>query len=370
MTPEYYGLPFRSNAENFALGSTVTIKPDYLSMATQWDAAEVWGVKIVFTGTVGAITGGAKGRDAAKLFQLVKFRTTDDVLNASGSGLRVVEQVEFGGRQVDPADIASGSTNATYSYILRVPFASFRSKRPRDTTVALAEFMNGGEFSLSFAPAVPTGWNAVQADWRVQVFADVRDGRRKELKTRRRIKEEAIAIVENDYQTNGNIRGAYLTSTLTTTGYTDLSTLTTLNSRSLKWPAAYQTRMLIDQYREEQTFFSATDEFLLAATGAYALVMPKRNTLVGQLPDLKSLHLDLITAVPASSRLITDVIIERNAETSARILGYDNPGELQAAVQANGIVVGEAGNYPVRGGFDKRLASKLPVRARPGGVKR
>lgn len=360
-------MPFRSNSETFAAGATVTIKPDYLSQATQWDAPEVWGVKVVFTGTVLGITGGALGRDAAKLLSLIRFKTTDDIYNVSGSGTRIVEQVELGSRQVDPTDIASAGSNATYSYIWRIPFASFRSKRPRDTAIALPEFMNGGEFALTFAPANPTGWGAVQGDWRVQVFADVRDGRRPELKVRRRIKEEAMSILENEYQVNGSLRGAYITSTLATTGYTDLSTLLALNSRTLKWPASYQTRMLVDMYREEQPSAATNDEFLRAATGAIAVSMPRRNALVGRMADMKSLHIDFITAVPASARIITDAVIERNAETSAKILGYDNPAQLQSAITAHGVVVGEADNFPHRA-FDRKLSARLPIRTKPGGV--
>lgn len=367
MTPELYGLPFRSNAETFVAGATVTIKPDYMSQATQWDAAEVWGMKVVFTGTVGGVAGGALGRDAAKLLSLIRLKTTDDVYNVSGAGSRIVEQVEFGSRQADPADVTSGTTNATYSYILRIPFASFRSKRPRDTAISLVEFMNGGEFAITFAAANPTGWAAVQADWRVQVFPDIREGRRAELKVRRRIKEEAAVLLENEYQVNGSLRGAYLSSVLATTGYTDLSTLLTLNSRTLKWPAGYQTRMLVDQYREEQVSAGANDEFLRAATAAYAIAMPKRNALVGRMPDMKSLHLDFITAVPASARLITDTVIERNSETSARILGYDNPSQAQAAIANHGVVVGEGDNF-VHRAFDKKLSARLPIRVKPGGV--
>jgi hypothetical protein len=368
MTPELRGIPYRSNPEVFQLGAPITFKPDYLQNARSMDAPEVWGISIVFTGTVGAITGGALGRDAAKLFDNIRFRDTDDVLNASGAGLRVVEQVEFGSKQIDPADITSGSTNATYRYLLKIPFAlPWRSRRPRDYAIPTQNFLDGGEFTIQTAAAVPTGWNAVQADWRIQLFADVRDGRVPELKSRRRIKEEAVTQQEFDYQINGALRGAYLSSKLTTTGYTTLAAFTTLNSRTLKWPASFQTPLLVDEYRREATVFATNDEFLLAAPGAIPIVSPRQTQKIGNMVMTKSLHLDLLAAAPTNGRLITDVLIDRNPVLSSNQLGYDGPGPLAAAIKQHGVVVGAVpgANYQTRA-FNGELARKMPLRIKSG----
>jgi hypothetical protein len=367
MTPELRGLFLRSNPEVYNLGSAITFKPDYLSQAKNMDAPEVWGISINFTGTVGAVTGGAGGRDAAKLFDNIRFRNTDDVLNVSGAGARVMEQLEYGFRQQDPADIASGSTNASYSYILRLPFGvPFRAKRSRDYTIPVSEFLNAGEFTIQTASAVPTGWAAQQADWRMQLVAWVRDGRKKELKSRRRVKEEAMTQQEFDYQINGFCRSAIITSKLATTGYTSLAAFTTVNSRTLKFPAAFNTRFLLDEYRQEAPGNLATnDEFTLAAPGAIAFMVPRNGQKIGNMVDMKSLHIDLLQAAPTSGRLITDVLIDRNADSSAAQLGYDNPGQVGAAVKNSGVVVGNAGNYDVRT-FNGELARKMPLRVKAG----
>lgn len=367
MTPELYETPLRSNPETYSLNNTIVIKPDYLSAARTMDAPEVWALFVEFTGTVGAVSGGALGRDAAKLFSNIRFRSgSDDVYNASGPGGRIVEQLEWGISQVDPADIASAATNTTYTYILRIPFAlPKRAVRQRDTAIPLEEFMDGGEFALSTPAAVPTGWATVQNDWKLRIFADVRDGRVPELKTRRRIKEEAVTQQEFDYQVNGTLRSAILSSYLTTTGHTSLTGFTTLNSRTLKWPAAYQTSQLIDRYRRESESLASGDEFVRATTAAIPLHIPRRayggQGKIGTMPMMKSLHLDLLAAAPTGGRLITDVLIERDAYRSAQVLGYDSPQAAQAAVKAQGRVVGAAGNYGVTS-VPSALSARLPIR--------
>lgn len=367
MTPELRGVPLRSNPEVYNLGSGITFKPDYLAQSRNMQAPEVWAITVVFTGTVGAVTGGALGRDAAKLFDTVKFRDADDVWNVSGAGCRIVEQVEYGAKQVDPTDIASGSTNATYIYRLRLPFAPWRSQRARDFAIPVNNFLDGGEFTIQLPAAVPTGYAAVQPDWRIQLFADVRDGRVKELKSRRRLKEEAVTQQEFDYQINGFVRGLYLSSKLATTGYTSLAAFTTFNSRTAKWPAAFQSHLLQDEYRRESTALAANDEFTLAAPGAIALIAPRDDQKTGKMIDTKSFHLDLLQAAPASGRLISDVLIDRDGNQAAMQQGYDSPGEMAAAVKQYGHVTGAADNYPVKA-FNAQLARKMPIRIKPGGV--
>lgn len=365
MTPELRGVPLRSNPEIYQLGAAITFKPDYLAASRQMDAPEVHNLLIRFTGTVLGITGGALGRDAAKLYENVRFRDADDVLNASGAGLRILEQLEMGGKQVDPADIASAGSNATYAYTLRINLAPWRAKRSRDFAIPVSNFLDGGEFTIQTASAVPTGWGAVQADWRMQIFADVRDGRVRELKSRRRIKEEAVTQQEYDYQVNGFLRTAILTSKLTTTGYTTLAPYTTFNSRTAKWPASFQSALLVDEYRREGTFFAANDEFLLAAPGAIPLIVPRDEQKTGNMIDTKSFHLDLLQGAPANGRIITDVLIDRNATQTAMQLGYDSPGQAGNAIKQLGQVQGAADNYQVKQ-FNGELARKLPIRVKRG----
>lgn len=362
MNTEQRGLTLRSNPETYALGSGFTFKTDFMAQARQMSAPEVHSITVVFTGTVGGITGGALGRDAAKVFDSIRFKDADEVLNASGAGLRVLEQMESGSKQVDPSDVASGATNASYIYRLKIWFAPYwRALRPRDFAIPVAHFLEGGEFTVQTPAALPTGWNSVQSDWRVRLFAHVIDGRVPELKSRRRIKEEALTQQEFDYQINGFLRAAIITSKLTTTGYTDLSGFTTLFSRTLKLPPAYQTHMLQNEYRQSATAVSTTDEFLLAANGAVALHVPLEDQKIGKMIDTRTLHLDLLAAAPTSGRLLTDTVIDRSGELASLVAGYPSAGELAMAIRKGGQVVGEGGNYPANG-FNAQLARKLPIR--------
>lgn len=362
MTPEQRGLPLRSNPETYRLGDGITFKMDFLAQARHMTAPEVDEIDVVFTGTVGGVTATALGKDTAKIFDKIVFRDSDDVLNVSGAGLRVLEQFEVGQKQIDPATVTSGATNASYVYRLRLIFnPPHRAERGRDFAIPIANFLDGGEFTIQTAAAVPTGFAAVQSDWKMQLFAFVRDGRVKELKSRRRVKEEAVTQQEFDYQVNGFLRAAILTSKLTTTGHTDLSGFTTLNSRTLKWPAAYQTHNLVDDYRINTESFATNDEFLADATGAIAILGAEKWQKTGGMPDMKSLHLDLLAAAPTSGRLITDVVIDRNADMAALAEGYDSPQSLANAVKRAGVIVGSNKQHGLTG-FNAQLARKLPLR--------
>jgi hypothetical protein len=348
MNPEQRGIPLRSNPETYSHGNGITFKMDFLAQARHMAAPEVDEIDIVFTGTVGGVTATALGRDAAKLIDKIMFRDSDDVWNTSGAGARVLEQMEVGQKQTDPATVASAATNTAYVYRLRLIFnPPHRAERGRDFAIPISNFLDGGEFTIQTAAAVPTGWATIQSDWKLQLFAYVRDGRQRELKSRRRVK--------------GFLRAAVLTSKLTTTAHTDLVAFTTLNSRTLKWPAAYQTHNLQDDYRINTESFATNDEFLAAAPGAIALLTPEKSQKTGCMPDMKSLHLDLLAAAPTGGRLLTDTVVDRNGDMAALAEGFSSPGELAAAVKERGVVVGASGNYPVRS-FNAQLARKLPIR--------
>lgn len=367
MNSEQRGIIFRSNPEAFALGAGLTIKTDFLAKARQMAAPEIQSITIAFSGTVGAVTGGALGRDAAKLIDTIRIKDSDEIWNTSGAGARVLEQMEVGEYQIDPTDIASGSTNASYVYRLTLHMAPYwRAVRPRDFALPVQHLLDGGEITLQTAAALPTGWAAVQSDQKVRLFVNVVDGRVRELKSRRKVQEVAVTQQEFDYQVNGFLRAAVVTSKLTTTGYTDVSGFSTLFSRTLDFPPAFESHVLLDQYRRShRSVNTTTDEFLRSTPGAIPLLVPTHDQLTGKMIDTRTLHLDLLAAAPTSGRLITDAVIDRNGELAAAYAGYPSAGELAQAVRSHGEVVGANGNYPASG-FNGPLARKLPLRIRPG----
>lgn len=374
MTPQLKGYDFRSNPEIYTAGATTTFRADYLTGAAAWNAPTVWEIAIVFSGTIAAagdhVANAALGRDAAKLFSLIKFRLQNqDVYLLSGAAARVVEQLEYGGRQVDPADVAANVANANYRFILRIPFACHRNLRRHDTSVPLSDFLKSGELTVTFAATPPTGFGPVQPDWKVRLFAFVREERIKEAKSQRRIKEVAVTNQELSYDIGGFLRSGFLTTALTTTGYTDTSVIANVNSTTLGWPAAYEVFMLRDHYRRELQFPNALDEFLLAAPGALPLIFPEISQKTGKMPNVRSLHLDLLQAPPAGLRLVTDTIVDRHPDAVTNLFKYDNAQQAVAQAHAHGVVVGQAGNYPI-GAVPADLQRALPFRIKPGGVPR
>jgi hypothetical protein len=367
MNPALSGKWFRSEKFVYGLNSQFVVRPDYLAPARQMTAPEVCQLAIVFTGTVGAVTGGALGRDAAKNFSQVLLRDEEEVVNASGAMLRVLEQVERGNKQVDPADISSGATNSSYVYRLNIMFEPLetRAERPRDFRIPLQHFLEGGQMLINTPAAVPSGWAAVQADQRIQVFALVKDGRVPELKTRRRIYEQNLTQQEFDYQVNGSVRCALLGSYLTTTGYTSLAAFSTLFSRTLETPPAFDTHIMVDEYRQFADSLGTNDEFTLATPGAIPLRVPRRNQKIGEMLMTKTLHLDLLAAAPASGKILIDAVIDRTPNLAALVAGYQSPGELAQAIKQHGEVVGYGDSYKAAA-FVGDLARKLPIRIRPG----
>lgn len=361
MNPNLEGKWYRSDSQAYSLSNTLPIKLDFLAGARYMAAPEVADIIVRFNGTVGAVTGGALGRDAAKTIEKVSFRDEDEVINASGAALRVLEQMEFGDKQVDPADITSGSTNTTYSYRLRITAEPLKAHRPRDTRIPLAHFLEGGELLIQTPAAVPTGWAAVQADQRIRVFVRVVDGRVPEVKSRFRIKEEAISQQEFDYQINGSLRAALITSKLATTGYTTLAAYTTLFSRTLETPPDLETDMFVDYYRRYSDSLGTNDEFTLAAPGAIPLMVPRRWQKIGEMIDTKTLHIDLRTTAPASGRLLTWSVVDRTPNLAAMVAGYSSVPEYQRAIVDRGVVVDGKGGESTKG-FLPALSRRLPMR--------
>lgn len=374
MTPQLKGYDFRSNPEIYTANATTTFRADYLAGAKAWTAPEVWSIAIVFSGSIAAsgdhVANPALGRDFAKLFATIKFRLQNqDLILLSGAAARIVEQIEYGGRQVDPADVSANSAFVATNYILRIPFACHRNLRRRDTAIALTDFLDSGELTVTYAAQPPTGWGPVGADWKVRLYAMVKEGRVREAKSMRRIKEVAVTNQELSYDIGGFLRTGFLTTALTTTGYTSLAGITNVNSTTLGWPAAYETFMLKDHYRQEQQFPNALDENLLAAPGSLPIIFPEVMQKTGQMPNVRSLHLDLLQTPVAGLRLVTDTIVDRNPEQTTKLFKYDNSAQAAAQAHAHGVVVGNNGNYPV-GSVPSDLQRALPLRIKPGGVPR
>lgn len=370
MNPNLDGRWFRSEAYTYNLGVTQPIKLDYLAQARHMTAPEVADIVVQFKGTVGAISGGALGIDAAKTIDTVRLTDEEEVVNASGAMLRLQEQMEFGSKQSDPLDIASGSTNSSYEYRLKVTFDPPKALRSRDYRIPLEHFLEGGELVLVTPAAVPTGWAAVQADQKLRVYMRVVDGRVKELKSRLIYRELAVTNQEYDYEINGSLRTAILGSKLATTGYTSLAAYTTIFSRTLELPPSFEASLLVENYRRMSEALGAgtiqgvqsNDEFTKATPGAIPLVCAKRGYKIGQMTDTKTLHIDHLQAPATSERLLFSAVKNRTPNMSALVAGFTSVEDLQLGMKAAGKVVDDHDSGTPVTKYHPTLVRRLPVR--------
>lgn len=370
MIVEDDGVLFRSDPQAFSLGGTYNIKPDFLARAMKMHAPEVVEIVHRFSGVVDAVTGGALGRDAAKLVK--KFIAADDSewCNLSGASIRVIDQMEFGGASADPADVSSGATSSTYIFELRQTFTPPKSKRPRDFAIPVINFLEG-TMQVQFCDLLPTGWGAGSGAiggvaLTYQMFARVVEGRKNELKSRRKLTEVSYNRDDTTYPIDGFVRGLYLSSVLTTTGYTSLAAITTLNSDNLELPPDLPTSLTRNKYRRESGYIDTTnDEFIRSTPTAIALVAPEREQKIGSMPQLNSVHVR-IGSTPTSAVLIMDRLVKRPVLLSAKQVGKD-PSDYQIAFMREGRVVDEK-NTPT-GEYAKDLAAVLPVRIAGGNIR-
>lgn len=362
MIIEYDGIYCRSELLTYSLGTPLIIRPDFLQPAAGMRAPEIADIMIRFSGTVGGVSGTALGEDAAKLYENIRIVDDAEIVNASGACLRVLEQLEFGSGQVDPATVASGATNASYSYVLRITFEPKKALRPRDTRIPLEHFLNGGQFTIQTASAVPTGWNTVQSDQRVQVWVRVVDGRVRELKSRMEIKEQVMSQSEFRYPVFGSLRCAIITSKLTTTGYTSLATLTQFDSDTLKLPPTTDPFIFLDRYRRMSWALGTNDEFADGTPSAIALVNADYQQKIGCMPNVDNLHIRQNVTPVTQQRLLTVTIRNRTMRLAALVSGSLSEADLLAKIANQGVVVdGKPGGTPAVD-YDPVLVRRLPIR--------
>lgn len=357
------GMVLRGKSETFTAGSSLNIETDFLREAySLGDAPEIQEIWFELTGSVGGVTATALGKDAPKLFENIKVvipRHT--VYDVSGALARVFEQCEYGERQRDPATVASGSTNTSYSATLRLPFAFEKCIRERDTALPVPYLVEGGSIKVKLASAVPTGWAAVQSDWRVTPYALVKDGRNKEAKSMFKVWEQTVTQLESFFPVDGSLRNAILSSVLTTTGHTSLSAVVAPDSKTLGWPAGLTVNWLKDKYIRHQYARGSNDEF--DAGNAIQVYGPDRFQRTNLLPDLQSLHLDLNVAVPTSATMLFCAIVDRDPLLTARWFGYQSAAEYIQAIAEHGVMVDEHRSDPNR--WDDTLTRRIPMRIQP-----
>ncbi len=253
--------------------------------------------------------------------------------------------------------------------VLRLGFGVPKSLRPRDTRIELERWLAGGELTISTPSAAPTGYTVGTCNLRV--LALVYDGRDRELKSRMTIREIATTNQDYEYDVNGFCRFAFLSSKLTTTGYSSWASFTSIFSRTKQLPPSFATYYLVDRYRAQSLNLSAADAITAATPLAVPIVVPDREQKIGAMMDLRTLHVDTTpsaqSSLPTNARIVLCQIKDRTPTLSALILGQPSPEAAARAVDAYGYVQdGKTGGSPVRH-YLPALSRKLPLRLKPAG---
>lgn len=366
------GIDGRSRSYTFALGQNINVDTNFLDQFTGFDAPEISYLLFVFSGSVTAGAGGqALGRDAAKLFNNIDVRMSgQQIINAGGATLRVNEQYELGDKQLDPADVATSGTNASYEYTLCVPFdfPKAPNEYKRDCRLSVKAFKAlGGQITIRTPAALPTNWSTATGN--VEVYARVREGRQRQVNSLLTLLEYNVTQLEDFYPIEGSARNIILTSRLETTGYTSLTaaTYSAFDSRSLGWEAGLHPRILRYRYRQGQVALGTNDENLLAsgAFGAIPIVSADKDQRIGAMPMLTRLHLDLNAAAPASGIILASAIKDRPTLYSAYAAGYADQNQYMSDVLNLGYVR-DGSDTPVAQ-FDPFLVNRMPIRIKAAG---
>lgn len=349
---------------NANLGQQAVVRTTFLEKARKMVAPEITELWFrLSSATAGAITGNALGKDAAKLIKKVIAKDDDEWLNLSGQSLRVLEQVEYGSKQKDPADVASGATSTTYKALIKLSFHPLKAERPRDFHLPLVSLLDAGEFMIQQCDAWPTGW-ATSSSFTLKVFAKVVEGRKKEAKSRRQLNEVSFNLDDTTYPLGGSVRGLYMSSVLTTTGATALTGVTAVNSTTLELPPDMPTDLLVDRYRMNSDALGTNDE--VEAGNVIPLICPDKFQKVGAMADLRNFHIKA-GSTPTSAIFIRDLVVDRPPEITSKAMGYGSVADYQQDLVARGTIVDAKGKGRPVTSFNPTLVRRMPVRIEGGG---
>lgn len=364
MTPESKGVIYKSNPLTWSSGGSLDFDRSFLREAQGSMAAPVVR-EIIFHARLEAtgVTATLLSKDAHKVFDRIQVGDRGGLLfDCSGVTARTIEIMELGDAAWEPnggTALASAATTAAYDVFARVIFDVEKGNRGADYGLPLNHLFDGGK--LWCRGGTPPGCTMTGAT--IRVYAVVHDERQRELKSRMVWREQGITKTEDYYAVNGSLRAAFVSSTLTATGFTGLgSECATVTSRNLKI-YDYDYYILQQEYRRIQgRGLSSNDPFLDSLTdpSALALCTPSRGQHIGKMPDLETLHLKMVSA-PTSGQVVTCRIEDRNIPLAAETMGYDNPADFVAAFNARGQVSNKGKASGSIKGWDSKLVRRMPA---------
>jgi hypothetical protein len=369
--PDYQGTLPRSKPITFAAGSPLGVDFSFLEPYRRMAAPVVRKLYIHGRFNLTASGGAFDGEDQYKILTRAFLRDRGGPLvDLHGASMRVMEQAEWQDRQVDPADLTSGSSDTARDGYWTIDFETppdAKGERSRDSGLPLIHLLpeGGGDMILTTNSALAS-INLSITSGTFTVYADVVDERKREAKARRVQRDMLITAQEDNYNVGGLLRRAVVSSAIATTGYTSLafSTYGTIDSRTLDY-SDIPTHLLQKRYRERTRAKATDDEFLASTPCAIPLWEPEARQHLGRLPNVSKLHLDLNAAAPTGGRLIVDYFEPRDPELMREWLGYPTIADMMADVRKYGHVKG-------LGNKDTKVTSWLPelVRHMPLQIKK
>ncbi len=339
--------------------------------------------ELVIVANLAITTGsaGLRGGATASMFsQIVVNDQAGERVNLRGSSLRVIDQAEYGSGYQDPTTIPATQTAAqTRRLFLRIPFNPLKARRGRDTGLNLRGFLDGGRLQFTTSAALIPGMGAnggTIGSGDITVYAHIRDEGVREAKSRLVYQDEAITLVNYDYNVAGALRSLdWYNGEINEAAGTAWSAQT-ITSKTLELTQV-PDYILQDRY---QTFskLPRSSPGVVGTVDTYAqtdvrltgqsvpIVMPDDSQKIPEMLQMQTVNVRTSLSSITTSDLpqaIKSYITERSASVTARVLGVSDPTK---AAGERGRIKAANGNPRGVGAFPANIARMMPLKIGKG----
>ena len=283
-------------------------------------------------------------------------------VNLDVGHMRVAEQIEYGsGGRSDPAALGTSAAQEVWYKVPLFPHQS-RCKRAADFNLPVSEFIDFGTLRITCNSATGNGVTDLTINsGTVEVWCHVIDERKAELKSRYVLKQYNWTLAESYFPIDGSLRllvGSRLTAA---GGYGTWSATTQIDSKDLGYMQVPPNLLTREYFENTLAANDTTDE--VQAVTALAVFSPKWSQKTPMLPDLHTCHVLLNAAPVAGSVVIVGVVKDRDAEVSARTLGFTDRRQMQTALSKAGKIKTASGQGTRSvANWKANLRKKLPVK--------